>query len=512
MSDMETRSFEVRAIDEEARTVAGVAVPYNETVNVGGYRERFEPGAFGDITDVKLFYGHSEPIGKVVRGADTEAGFEIEAVISKTARGEEVYTLLRDGVLNKFSVGFVPVEDRMDEDVVVRTKADLREVSVVPFPAYSQANILSVRNESETAHEEGNTNTREDINTMSENTNAPEVAELREAVSMLERKVEVLSTVEADEAPVVNEFRSAGEYMKAYAAGDDKAVNLVRAYTGGTSADSVLKNGWAADAVRLIDKGRKAVNAFSKATLPAEGMNVEYAVLDTNTLAVGQQVAEGDTLAFGKVSVTSAQAPVITLGGYSTVTRQEVERGSVNILDVHYKGMAIAYAAQSEKVVRDAVVAATGTSVATLSADSAAGWLGLLADSAGELEDEGLTMDFILVSPDVFKRLATLVASDGRPLLSYNSGANTIGGANVKDLTANINGVPVLRDSALAANTCIIASKDAVRTFESAGSPFRLGPDGDPTTLTQTFSIYGYMAVAIEIPTGLVKADVDLVA
>src|SRR5690606_33825622 len=136
-----------RDFDTEKRTVKGLAVPYKQTTNVGGYKERFEPGAFSDPTDVKLFYGHSEPIGKVTAGRDTEDGYEIEAVISKTARGDEVYTLLRDGVLNRFSVGFLPIEHRMDEDVVVRTKADLKEVSIVAFPAYEGAQISEVRNE-----------------------------------------------------------------------------------------------------------------------------------------------------------------------------------------------------------------------------------------------------------------------------------------------------------------------------------------------------------------------------
>ena len=120
---METREFEVRLTDGETRTVAGIAVPYGDTISVGGYSERFERGAFGDIADTKLFYGHKEPIGRVVRGEDTDAGFMIEAVISDTVRGNEVHTLLRDGVLNKFSVGFEAVEDRMDDGVVVRTKA-----------------------------------------------------------------------------------------------------------------------------------------------------------------------------------------------------------------------------------------------------------------------------------------------------------------------------------------------------------------------------------------------------
>lgn len=145
MAEMETREFEVRA-DLEERTITGIAVPYGQDANIGGaYMERFVPGAISDVTDVKLFYGHEEPIGKVLTGRDTEAGYEVTARVSMTPRGDEVLTLMRDGVLNKFSVGFVPLESERDGQTVTRTKVSLREISVVAFPAFGNANITEVR-------------------------------------------------------------------------------------------------------------------------------------------------------------------------------------------------------------------------------------------------------------------------------------------------------------------------------------------------------------------------------
>ena len=95
-----------------------------------------------------MFYGHEEPIGKVVEGRDTEEGFEIVAKISDTPRGNEIYTLLQDDVLNRFSVGFYPVKDRKEGQTIVREEVTLLEVSVVPFPAFSGAKITEVRSES----------------------------------------------------------------------------------------------------------------------------------------------------------------------------------------------------------------------------------------------------------------------------------------------------------------------------------------------------------------------------
>jgi hypothetical protein len=74
-SELETRQFEVR-LDPETRTITGLAVPYNQDANIGGrYTERFAPGAISSVEDVKLFYQHAEPIGRVTTGADTPDGY-----------------------------------------------------------------------------------------------------------------------------------------------------------------------------------------------------------------------------------------------------------------------------------------------------------------------------------------------------------------------------------------------------------------------------------------------------
>ncbi len=110
MTELETRSFEVR-LEADTREVVGLAVPYGQVADIGGvYREQFVPGAIRSVEDVKLFWQHSEPIGRIIEGRDTEAGFEIRAMISDTPRGNEAYTLLKDNVINKFSVGFMAVQ------------------------------------------------------------------------------------------------------------------------------------------------------------------------------------------------------------------------------------------------------------------------------------------------------------------------------------------------------------------------------------------------------------------
>jgi phage head maturation protease len=75
MSEIETRSLELRLDNLEKRTITGLAVPYGQDANIGGvYQERFAPGAIDSIEDVKLFYGHETPIGVVIDGRETDGG------------------------------------------------------------------------------------------------------------------------------------------------------------------------------------------------------------------------------------------------------------------------------------------------------------------------------------------------------------------------------------------------------------------------------------------------------
>ena len=139
----------------------------------------------------------------------------MEARISETERGNEVLTLLRDGVLNKMSVGFAPVKDRDEDGVVVREEVALKEVSIVSFPAYKTADVLSVREDADT--------TPENLELKMENTDTTH--EVREEIDALSR--EVASLREA--APVLSSpapsWSSFGDFVKAVCRGDEDAVS-----------------------------------------------------------------------------------------------------------------------------------------------------------------------------------------------------------------------------------------------------------------------------------------------
>ena len=501
--ELEVREFAASA-DIEERTVTGLAVPYGESASIGGaYNERFQAGAIDSVEDVKLFYGHEEPIGKVVEGRDTEAGFEIMARISDTPRGNEVLTLLRDGVLNKFSVGFLPLEQEQEGSTITRTKVSLKEVSVVPFPAFAGANITEVREEQAEAEVLDSPN--QERGSMSENMEL-EVRTVQDEVAELRRVVEAGLTQETAAAPYA-EIRSQGDYAKKMLNGDDAAIELARAAS--TSADTVALPGFVGQINNLIDNNRPALSAFSRAALPASGLTVEYASVTANTIAVDAQSAENAALTFGNLTIANTSADVVTYGGYTSFSKQTIERSTVNYLDTVFRALTLAYANASNAALVAHVEGLTYTGkVFDISAGTSAAIVGGIADGATYIfENTGLRPEAIVASPEAYKFLMSVVDTSGRPVvLQDGAGTNNIGSANIPGLSGSLLGLPVIVDPAMTANKCYLANSAAIQTFESAGAPVRL-TDGDITTLTDSVSVYGYMAITTPFAGAIVELD-----
>ena len=495
MNEMITRSFEIRATDAELRTVEGLAVPYNDTIDIGGgWSERFEKGAIDLNANVKLFRDHEDIIGVVTEMTESDEGLMIKAKISETVLGNETLNLVKDGAIRSFSVGFIPVTDEKKDKTIIRKKVNLKEVSLVAFPAYEKAEVLSVREETN----------QEEIsmeNTTPDYTSA--IEEVRNHAEELERRLDVITS---EKTPSVSapQFRSYGEYVKAVASGD---VDAHRTFTGADSADTIMKNAWVSDTVRILNAGRPTYSVFSSGALPPDGMNVEYPKINTNTIDVANQAAEGDTLAYGKLTLTSATAPIKTYGGYTDMSRQVVERSSINYVDTAFRAMVAKYASVTNAAMRQQLITdAALFNQSALGAWTAAEIIDSLAEAAVKVNgDTGLPLEFILVSSDVFRLMAKTVDTMDRPILS-NTGAtvNTYGNINPVGLTGNVLGLPIVVDPSLANLSFYAGNSAAITTYESAGAPFRLN-DEEITNLTNSFSVYGYLGIAVTDPKALCK-------
>lgn len=146
---------------DNGRTVYGITVPFDVEAKVndgfGPYTEVFRKGAFAKTIQesgnrIKLCVNHDKlrrfPIGRATLLREENEGLYGEFAVSKTREGDEALTLIRDGVVDAFSVGFVPIKEReARRGVVERTEVKMSEVSVVAFPAYVDALIGGLRHD-----------------------------------------------------------------------------------------------------------------------------------------------------------------------------------------------------------------------------------------------------------------------------------------------------------------------------------------------------------------------------
>lgn len=507
---LETRDFETRAeANTELREVSGIGVPWGEVRSVGDYRETFENGSVDD-DGALLLYGHDrmEVIGRLVEAEDADGGRHIRAKIAKTPRGDEAYTLAKDGLLS-FSIGFVPIEHRTEVDgTVVRTKVLAKEYSLVAFPAYSEAQVMKVRSAALTHQDK-------EAPTMSETITRADLDGLRTTIDEIGRRVDLIPT-HTDAAPAAD-TRSAGEVLKSIVAGDQSTIDAYqklqeRAYSGGTTADVILKPGWVGDLTRIFDASSGVLaDVFSTGSLPSSGMSIEFAELSTNTIAVAEQAAEGNDIGFGKVAITTRTAPVKTYAGGTQLTRQEIERATVGVLNTSLEALAMAAGVRKKLVLRaaynalvtaraaiasDAGVVALG---ATLAAGTAGNWEDLLVDAALKFETIGLPLEALIVSSSVFKKLRSLTVSGERVFQTYKDNAS--GELNLTGLTGQLAGLPVRLDSAETGNSANFVNGRAIRQYDSALVSLS---DENIVNLSKTFAVYRYGAVAAEIPAGIV--------
>jgi HK97 family phage prohead protease/HK97 family phage major capsid protein len=101
---------------------------------------------------ILAYHEHCEPIGRMVEHRIDEKGLWIKARISAAA--EDVFNLVKDGVLTAFSIGFriVDAEYNSAAELFVVKELELHEISVVSVPA-NQNTIFSLSKAFNTAEE-----------------------------------------------------------------------------------------------------------------------------------------------------------------------------------------------------------------------------------------------------------------------------------------------------------------------------------------------------------------------
>ena len=131
------------------RRLSGVGITYGEETRHRLGLERFEAGAFGDVSglDVILNYQHDRdrPLARTGGGGltliDTKEVLEVKAELPATRAADDALELVRAKVLRGFSVEFRSITEERIDNVRSIQKAELSGMGLVDSPAYPGSKV-----------------------------------------------------------------------------------------------------------------------------------------------------------------------------------------------------------------------------------------------------------------------------------------------------------------------------------------------------------------------------------
>ena len=148
--------FDDSQVDMVERTFKGYASTFGnvdevgDIIEAGSFAKSIQERGPNGTKQIKVLWQHDEPLGMPIVMQEDSKGLYVEAKISKTRLGDEALELMRDGVVDRMSIGFsIPSGKAVwDEALGVRKIKEVKlfEFSPVTFPANEMAVVTGVKN------------------------------------------------------------------------------------------------------------------------------------------------------------------------------------------------------------------------------------------------------------------------------------------------------------------------------------------------------------------------------
>jgi HK97 family phage prohead protease len=499
------------------RTITGIALPYNVEATVsGGQTVSFLPGSLpteGKAPKLYMSHDSTQAIGLVTERSDDDEAMYFTAKVSTTALGDEALVLAADGVLDSVSVGVNPTKFSYNEDgVMIVEAADWMELSLVPQPAFSGATITDVAASIPTSEDDLSNNTEtapdepeptESEETEVSETPAPEVIQASALFAQPKRKFAM---------------PSAGEYLAAMHAGGDTFANVNAAYKEAVRDQQTALQAAAGDVLTTDTPGllpvpvlgplfqdlnfvRPVVSAFGARSMPnTPSKTFVRPTITTHTSAATQ--TEGSAVSATTMVIASNTVTKATVAGQVTLTMQDMDFTDPAAMNLILNDLAGEYLIATDNIAADALVAGKTASGSTwtVTAGDPTSLINSLYDAAREIaEDSNYFPTHLCVSPDVWEKLGAQLDANKRPVLGYTTngvlGQNSLGrvgglGYNSMDVM----GLTLVVDNNFAAGTMLVTYAPGFEIYEAQQGVLSIA---NPSTLSRTFSYYGYFSTFV---------------
>jgi HK97 family phage prohead protease len=506
-------SIDAAAGETGRREITGIAVPYGVAATVAdGTSVIFEQGSLPvDGKAPRLYLNHmaSSAIGIVTERVDSPEGMLFTAKISKTAQGDDALQLALDGVLDSVSVGVNPTKYTTAKDgTITVTAADWIELSLVPVPAFAGAIITDIA--ASIPHED------EEISII-------ETEPTQETETMSEATIPAVEAT-IPTAPIFAQAKrkfampSAGEYLAAMHAGGDTFHNVNAAYKEAVRDQQTALQAAAGDVLTTDTPGllpvpvlgplfqdlnfvRPVVTAFGAKAMPnTPSKTFIRPTITTHTSAATQ--TEGSAVSATTMVIASNTVTKSTVAGQVTLTMQDMDFTDPAAMNLILADLAGEYMIATDNIAADALVAGKTASGSTwtVTAGDPTSLINSLYDAAREIaEDSNYFPTHLCVSPDVWEKLGSQLDSNKRPVLGYTTngvlGQNSLGRVGGLAYTAmDVMGLQLVVDNNFAASTMLVTYAPGFEIFEAQQGVLSIA---NPSTLSRTFSYYGYFSTFV---------------
>ena len=476
--------------------IAGIAVPWDVVATVsGGQRVKFLRGAF-DLTQkpAKLLENHdmSQLRGVVNALADSDAGLEFEATLADTRASKDAVALLKAGAYDSVSVGANPVSFKFDKSgVMVVSKAQLIELSLVAVPAYAEALITEIAASADPEDVEENT---QPIDTPQEDNVSEEIkAESAESATTPTNPIIYAQAKKEFKLPSAGEWISAQMQGGAVAAEFNARVRAAAPDVTTADLDGILPLPIISPIYSGIQGLRPVVDAIGARQMPQGGKVFIVPKITTHT-SIGGPQTQNTTITAGQFIVDDIQITKDIYGGYVEVSEASIDWTSPEVLQGLLEDMGKKYALATDNAAADALLAGTSQTTGNVATTDPTDWIAKVYACANTILANGNYLpDHLFVSGDVFAQLGQLSGTDDRPLFPQVGPMNAFGTMNPGSREAFVFGLRLVVDTNFAAKTTIVgaAATGAFRCYEQQKGAISLD---NPSTLSRTIAFRGYFA------------------
>ena len=510
-----TFSSAVESADTERRIIAGKIVPYESVGNTSAGPVMFAKDSIdiGDPGKIKMLMQHKadKPVGRMQKFNKAEDGIYASFKISASMQGQDALVLAAEDLISGMSVGVEVIKSQQKKDYIYVTKAQLKEVSLVESPAFTEAQVTKV------AASEGEADATNQPTTESEaqvdNTTEPTATPVVETVPVEAARPTISASFYTEpRSPIKTQAQYLEHSIKAKLGNQDsnewvlqaeaKAAKMLTAADDDFSTNPAFSPTiFSPTVIDTLIGSRPAIDAIGTRAIPASGMTISHPKITTS----GTVADTNEGAAPSETGLVSAyvNATVNKFAGMQRYSVELLERSSPAFFQAMLENMTRAY----NKATDAAVIAelTSGGTQATAVAATSAGIISYVSTEApaaylatGELASR------YIAGTSQWSLLLSATDSTGRPIYNAANPMNNGGQANPTSLRGNVLGLDLYVDPNAVSTTidesAFIVVPSSVIIYESP--ILRLSTNVVTSGEIETM-VYGYLATKVLVAGGV---------